>query len=398
MMRISSYVLVLGLMSLQVQAADPTVTRWSEQILTQQPERKLVEAYRAQQQAVTQSGRNLLGNTSLTLIHENDGLTGNEGINNWEAGISLPLKALRQQQAYDPLSEAYGNLAKVQKAWLAWQARGIARTLLSDYQQASALLRHAQQRYGQVQKLYALVEKEVRAGLRSQLDLALTQQQLSQAKAALAQAQAGVKTQKKRLETWGLTPSDTMPAPKAVEINTIEQQLKHHPAWQRLSAQQTLAQAQAKKGVYDAETSTEIYLGARNEQATGVPDNTRLVLSVSVPLGHTPDAQLAKSDLYLTQRESEAAAQALMRDLKLKFVQAQAQLSAAQAQLQPAQAQLAAAQQALKLSEMAWQQGEISLQQLLLAQQAYLDAQLNVAQAEAAYIRAVYQFNQAAGE
>lgn len=134
MMRISSYVLVLGLMSLQVQAADPTVTRWSEQILTQQPERKLVEAYRAQQQAVTQSGRNLLGNTSLTLIHENDGLTGNEGINNWEAGISLPLKALRQQQAYDPLSEAYGNLAKVQKAWLAWQARGIARTLLSDYQ------------------------------------------------------------------------------------------------------------------------------------------------------------------------------------------------------------------------------------------------------------------------
>ncbi len=398
MLRFSSLMLALGLFSLQAQAADAVVADWSERIRAQQPEQKLIEAYRAQRQAAEQSGGNLLGNSTLTLIHENDALTGNEGISNWEAGISLPLKALRQRQAYAPLAKAYDALARAQQAWLAWQARGIARGLLNDYQQAQVALTHAKARLAQAQRLFELVRQQVAAGARSQLDLALAQQQLGEAQAARLKAQAALNAQIQHLQAWGLQAPETLTSPKAVALSQLDALISRHPRMQFVKARQALKLAEAAKSAYDAQTSPELYLGARNEQATGVAANTRLVLEVSLPLGQSPDGQLARAQQRLTQREAQAAERALARDLKLTLISAQAQLKAAEANLAPAEARLKAAKQALRLSEQAWRQGEISLRELLLAQQAELDARLNLAQVQAARDAAVRKLNQAAGE
>ena len=377
---------------------------WSRTILQHQPERTLIEAYRALETETRSAGRTLLGNSTLVLSHENGRIAGREGVMNFEAGLTLPLKRLNQGPIYDRLADSFGQLSQTQQAWLAWQSRGIARRLLDTVTERLLIAHNAQQRLAQARRLFALVEAQVRAGAGSRLDRALARQKLSEAQTRAASAQAALKAARALLTAWGLSLTDTElntlldEHPRAVELSDLNNLIEQHPKIRHLRAQRNLSIAQADKAAWEARPNYELYVGIRRDSADNTPDDTLIVAEISLPLGKTSDQQLARAETMLAQRENAVRLAVAKRDLKQALIRAQAELEQVRTALEPARQQLAAANEALALSEQAWKQGELSLRDLLLAQQTQLDAELNAALAELAVHRAIRNLNQQAGE
>ncbi|WP_294946541.1 TolC family protein [Sulfurivirga sp.] len=381
-----------------------TVTDWSRTILQHQPERTLTEAYDALAQNARTAGDTLLGNSTLTLNHENGQIAGREGVMNFEAGLTLPLKRLNQGEVYGRLADSFSQLSQTQQAYLAWQSRGIARRLLDAVAEKALIARNAHQRLKQAQRLFSLVESQVSAGAGSKLDLALARQRLSEAQARAAAAEAGLNAARALLKAWGITLTEQRltallnEQPRAADLSNLTAIIERHPRIRHLRAQLKLSSAQADKAAWEARPNYELYLGARRESADNTPDDTLIVAEISLPLGKSSDLQLSRAGAALTRRENAARLAVAKRDLKQALIAAKAELEQARTGLAPARAQLAAADEALKLSEQAWQQGELSLRDLLLAQQAQLDAALNAALAELAVHKAIRNLNQQAGE
>jgi len=384
--------------------ADGAVQRWSKVILEQQPEKVLTQAYGDLSVQARTAGHNLLGNATGTLIHENGQILGNQGVANWEIGLSLPLKALGQGKVYGKVAEAYVQLSQAQQAYLAWQSRGIARALLNTVVEKAIYASHDVNRLEQAQRLYDLVRRQVEVGASSRLDLALARQRLSQAQAKKAASEAALTAALAQLAAWGINLEQAdltaliEAMPVLVDVSDKERVIAQHPHVRLLEAQRVLGEAEGEKNVWDARSSTEVYVGVKRETSDGVPDDTLAVVELSVPLGKTPDAQLARAQARLTRRQAAAQVALARRDLTQALIAAEAELTKARAQVAPAVAQLEAAEAALKLSEQAWRQGEIGLRDLLLAQQAKLDAALQVALTHFAVQKAIRNLNQQAGE
>jgi len=384
--------------------ADGAVQRWSKAILEQQPEKVLTQAYGDLSTQARTAGRNLLGNATGTLIHENGQILGNQGVANWEIGLSLPLKALRQGKVYGKVAEAYAQLSQAQQAYLAWQSRGIARALLNSVVEKAIYASHDVNQLEQAQRLYELVRRQVEAGASSRLDLALARQRLSQAQTRKAASEAALAAALAQLAAWGINLEQAdltaliEAMPVSVDVSDKERIIAQHPRVRLLEAQRTLGEAEAEKSVWDARSSTEVYIGVKHEAANGVPDDTLVIAELNVPLGQTPDVQLARAQARLTRQQGTTQVALVRRDLTQALIAAEAELTKARAQVAPAVAQLEAAEAALKLSEQAWRQGEIGLRDLLLAQQARLDAALKVALTHFAVQKAIRNLNQQAGE
>ena len=381
-----------------------TVKAWSQAILARQPETTLVATYHALEARVRRAGDTPLDDASLTLLHENGQTLGREGTMNFELGLRLPLKRLRQKTVYYRLADSFARMGRVQQQWLAWQSRGIARRLLDTVEEKLLIARNDRNRLEQAQRLFAIVEEEVRAGAGSRLDLALARQRLGEAQARAADSAAALLAARRRLETWGIDLSDEQLAllleekPEPADVSGLDAIIDRHPEILHLRARLALAEAQAEQAEWEAKPDRELYLGLRRERADHVSDDTLLVAEITLPLGKPSEQKLARAEALLSRRESTARLAAAERDLRQSLIMAQARLAQARAQLAPARRQRAAAEEALRLSRAAWHQGDISLRDLLLAQQALLDASLNAAMAELAVNKAIRNLNQQAGE
>ncbi len=398
-------VLPIMLMTGLAQAGtDPAVVDWSKTILEHQPEKVLSRVYGQLSDESKKAGRNLLGNASATVLHENGQILGREQVSNWEVGVSFPLKALDQRQVYGAVAEAYGKLAQAQRDFLAWQSRGIARQLLNTVVEKAIYASHDINRLEQAQRLYDLVRHQVKAGARSQLDLALARQRLSQVQAEKAASEAALAAALAQLAAWGvhLEQSDlkalveAMPVP--TDLSDKASIISRHPQIRWLEAQRALSEAESSKEVWNERNSVEVYTGVIRESAQGTPDDTLITAELSIPLGKAPGYQLAKAQARLIRQQANAQVAVARRDIRQALIAAEAELLKAQAQVKPAADQLKAAEAALQLSEQAWRQGEISLRDLILAQQARLDAALQVALVHFAVQKAVRNLNQQAGE
>jgi outer membrane protein TolC len=377
---------------------------WSARIVKQQPAQQQVQAWQQLQEGSQRAGSGLVNNATASLAHENDSPTGSEGVQNWEAEISFPLKALSQKEYFGPLADAYAQLAKRHQALLHWQARGIARTLLDQLEVAWVRLRHAQASVAQTQRLYQLVVEKVAAGGASRLDEVLAKQQLNTAQAQLANARGSVQTQLGQLAQWGIQIKESdlealfKHPSKAPVIADLGQRVAQHPRVRFVEAKQALQQAQTRLEAWSAQAGTEVSLGVISEKDNTLSRNNSLRLQVSIPLGQPAEARLAKSQARTVPLTAKATIEQARLETRLELVKAQARLNQAKQALAPMEAALAAAQDALHLSEQAWQQGELSLRNLILAQQDALNARLQADMAHYALHAATRNLNQAAGE
>ena len=379
-------------------------SQWQQQIFERQPDKAVIEAYDRLARSSREAAGNVLGNMALTLRHESDALTDDQGVRTWEGGIDLPLKVFDQRAAYDDLARRYPSLRDAHERWLRWQSAGIARALLSDLQERRIRANNAEDAETQASRLHDLVTLRERTGDASQLDLLLARRHLAQAQALTVAARADLARTVETVALWGIDlneadldrlAADTAEA-QAVS-KEMEQRIHDHPRYRWLAARNDVERARLELALWQDRPSSELYLGTINDRASGSPSDTALVIELRLPLGANPGYQSAAAQGAQQQRQLDADLARLALQLRQGIVEAQQALTKARQLLPLSRQQLEAAEKAFALSRRAYDAGDIGLQDLLIVQQQQLQARLEYALAEANVARKTRQLNQANG-
>ncbi len=379
-------------------------SQWQQQIFERQPDQAVIEAYDRLARSSREAAGNVLGNMALTLRHESDALTDDQGVRTWEGGVDLPLKVFDQRAAYDDLARRYPSLRDAHERWLRWQSAGIARALLSDLQERRIRAKNAEDAETQASRLHDLVTLRERTGDASQLDLLLARRHLAQAQALTVAARADLARTVETAALWGIDlneadldrlAADTAEAQAVSE--EMEQRIHDHPRYQWLAARNDVESARLELALWQDRPSSELYLGTINDRASGSPSDTALVIELRLPLGANPGYQSAAAQGAQQQRQLDADLARLALQLRQGIVEAQQALTKARQLLPLSRQQLEAAEKAFALSRRAYDAGDIGLQDLLIVQQQQLQARLEYALAEAAVARKTRQLNQANG-
>ena len=383
----------------------PSLTsQWQRQIFEHQPDKAVIEAYERLARSSREAAGNVLGSMTLTLRHESDALTDDQGVRTWEGGIDLPLKVFDQRSAYNDLARRYPSLRDAHERWLRWQSAGIARALLSELQERSIRAKNAEDAEFQARRLHDLVTLRERTGDASQLDLLLAQRHLSQAQALTVAARADLARTIETAALWGIELNEAdldrlaTDTPEAQAVTEEMEQLIHdHPRYQWLATRNHLERARLELALWQDRPGSELYLGTINDRASGSPDDTALVIELRLPLGANPGYQNAAAQGAQQQRQRDADLARLALQLRQGIVEAQQALTKARQLLPLSRRQLEAAEKAFALSRRAYDTGDIGLQDLLIVQQQQLQARLEYALAEAAVAREIRQLSQAYG-
>ncbi len=373
----------------QAEPPEPLVRDWAQIIQRNMPEKRMLIGIEQQQKSANKARHDWLGMASLNLGQEKNRAANDLPVENTEASVEMPLKVIRQNAVFRQLAQAYGKQAQAFEGWLGWQARGIARQLLNRIEEAQVRAQAAWRRWQQANKLYTLVQANVQAGEGSRLDEALARQKLSEAAAKRLDAQQSLLAQWQQAESWGIAvpagdknrgfpvlntgrdsieSSDSLPSP--------ENWLPKHPQFLWLQAQQETTVSAARKDWWEAGNSPSLAVGALREKSFESPEYTLTTVSVSVPLGRSPSARLARSSWKTALTNKDITLERTQLDLQRQWLKAKSQWQKARALIGPAEEQWQSAQEALSLTTQAWKAGERRLLDVLLAQQAALDARL----------------------
>ncbi len=368
--------------------AESTVRQWSQAIQLKLPESKLRESLQHQAQSARRASKDWLGLATLNLAREKNSASDNLPVENKEAEVEFPLKVFQLRAVFSSVAEAYTQQARTYPDYLAWQARGMARQLLNALEEKLIRAHAAEARLQQARKLYQLVQQRVAAGEASQLDASLAQQQLSQDEMAWVAATQALQAQQQQLALWGihLTPENLQdllrpyqhnnPDPEKNFPATTPDWMEKHPLWRWQQANLNAEISESRMEWWEAGNSPSVGIGRLRENSFESPEYTLTTLSVSIPLGRSPTARVAKARVRSQEDRKKMTLARLRLDLQRQWTQARANWQQAAKSLKPALDQWQAARHALKLTEQAWKQGETSLRELLLVQQAEREARL----------------------
>jgi len=388
---LSGYIWLSLVSASPVSAADTEllVQRWSQLALENMPQRQLADSLTQQKDSAQRASHAWSGMASLNLGQEKTRGSSDFPVENSEVSLDFPFKVFRQKRVFSQLASAYGQQAQVFPRYLQWQARGIARELLNEIEESQIRALIAHQRVQQARELARLVREQVEAGERSRLDEALAKQRLEQSHAQWLAARQSLLSRWQKAGSWGIPVPEadkTTGLPllaKSPQKNTPPENpdtkpdwLEKHPLFQWQMAQWQAQVADARRNWWEAGNSPALELGTIREKSFESPEYTLMNVSLSIPLGRSPSARVARAQWLSEKNRLDINRKQLQLELERQRLMGLADWQKAQKLLVPAQARWEAAKVALALTKQAWKQGDSSMRDLLLAQQAALDARL----------------------
>ena len=273
----------------------------------------------------------------LELSTKTDRLGSNQGSRELEAGLALPLwlpgerarkaaLAAAEAQALDSRQRAaqLQLAATVREAW--WAA-----------QRAQADWALAQDRLLNAQRLAADVARRVRAGDLSRADQAQADSAVSQAEAALAEAQGSRDAALAALAAWGVqaVPDGALadaaePEPAVPDATTAAAQ---HPAATDWQDQAEVARRAADLAAVQTRANPELTVAAtRGREQSGDRYQQTFTVGLRVPLGGGDRAQAKQATARAEALAAEARAAAERDRLAADIAAAVARVKATQAQ------------------------------------------------------------------
>lgn len=375
-------------------ASQPTFSELLQAYIQQQPQQQTLSALQNVQQAQKdQAGGWIAGDINVVVHHENDALTDDNNAQNWQVGAEFPVWLPSQKQGLSDLAEVYQQNLPVEQAYLNWQASGILRQLIWDYQIASAKLAIAQQTLTTSEQLLESVQKKVALGESPLIDGVLAEQTFLSHKAALMEQQSQLDMAKQAYQKW--TGFSTLPTTIIEPKSSVS--LEQHPEMMQLQSQLALANADLRQIEVQKSGQPSLYLGAQQDKLANQTD-TSLVMEVVIPLGLNPEFGVKKAQQKLQIQRNQARVEQTQKSILLAQQQAEQQLSQLQRSIDLTSQQQQLAEQALEMSLKAYKLGAITVQNLLLIQQQATDAQRNAVLAQHQFGQATANYNQISGD
>lgn len=381
-----------------------TLAQAIESAWAHHPQALSAQARHAQAQAQFDAATRLTpGPAAVSLANVNDRLNRDNGKQEWELELTVPLWLPGQQAARQTEAQhARATLAAQQQA-VRLQLAGDVRAAWWALANARNAHELAQHRLATAHALHADVQRRYQAGELSRIDANLAQSEQLASAAELADADTARRLAEQTYTTLtGSPPPATLDAEAAAPAtgtagNTPPSDTLHP---QLAAAQAAAHLAQARLAVVDhtqrdAPTLATRWIRNRSDHAAR-PVNT-VGFKLSIPLSSGPRVQqdhaAARAELALADAELALA----QRRVALDVARAQLDLAAAQRQTDTSRQRHQLAADNLALTEKAFALGEADLPTLLRVRAAALDAQAQLQRHQVARNASQSSLNQAMG-
>ncbi len=313
--------------------------------------------------------------STMELRHQNDVIGSGDGLQEWEAGVALPLWLPGQQQKQRKLTASLLAELPAYQRQTRWQASMIVREVVWHVVRANNAMQQALQVWQTAQKLQQDVAARVRAG-----ELAATEQLLADTDVIdkhnmYLQAEAELEHALTHYHRY----TGEYALPRQYEEQLDEQIIgahhvtvsvpRQHPQLEVWAHTIETLKNQQEIAAFEGAVNPVVTVGMRRERATRSERYSQSVgISISLALDDAPYRKPAIAQAAKALAEAQVNQMRLERELNFTLLSRLHDLEAKKKQLELLNAQDEATQKYLALQRRAFELGEIDLVSLLRSQ------------------------------
>ncbi|MDQ7014909.1 MAG: TolC family protein, partial [Gammaproteobacteria bacterium] len=365
--------------------------------LSRTPEARLLQAELQTLLAAQKYSTSWLSdNVRMAVKHQNDLLLQDQGLEEWELGLTLPLKRFGSQTATESVLRFEAQLLTHKKAALHLRLSGLVRESLwgliishNDYVLVNAAWQTAKQ-------LQIDVKKRVDLGELAYRDLLLAQEESLARQGELFHALEKFKHAQYHYQS--LTGLEQIPAEFQEPVNRLAQPLIQHVELLLLAAKKGRAEAQVLLERLVAKGKPELQFNLRQERFNRQGEAVQSVgLGLTMPLGGGTRAAQAEAQGQFLIAQSQRQLADKRRSLHQALHHAEHALDLSREALAVAQQRYDLLQKNVRLTTSAFQAGEVDLVELLRVKARAFSVERNLHLHQLQLQREISRLNQAAG-
>lgn len=342
-------------------------------------------------------GRQWLSDSpSVSFRYQTDRWGPDNRLEEYEAGLQLPLWRWGERRANRGLGRSMGEAYLAADAALRWEVAGLVRTAQWDMALAYDELHKAEAALATRQGLVRAVERRHQLGDVALADVLLAQSALIETENMLTAARASVLDAERGYES--LTGLAQRPVFASEVKGAQETIIPAHPALVFANAQ--LVRERARRDVVKAAAkgSPTLSIGPRSERsAFGNQFDESIGITFTMPFGGSPHTRAETASASRAVAAAQARLHTLVRKLELDMHEAAHRLSVIDESLAAARRRADIAERHFSMGEKAYETGEIDLIDLLKIQTAAIESRYEVTRLQSERKRQVARYNQAIG-
>lgn len=359
------------------------------------PEAILTAARADEARALQRRAHSLIGaDPALFLRHETDRAGSDTGLDEWEAGLELPLWRWGERSAARELAEQARRGARKSAALLRLEAAGAVRESLWAVALAENALALAEADLVTARELERQVARRVAQGDLARGDLLLVRDETLQREARLQQAR--LRLQQAVLTYRRLTGLGALPGSFDEQPVQPPPEPEAHPALAAAAARLERSRAELAQAREASGGSPLLFLGGKRSDDGGGEPVESLQASLTLPLGGA-HSDLRRSQAALSVAERQAALARTRRELEGRRQAAEQALQAARSALTLARERARLAEERGRLARRAFELGELPLAEYLRERNRMRNAVHEAARLQLELGRQIARYNQALG-
>lgn len=310
---------------------DVTLHSLTDYVFHNAPER-LAEASLEQMSSAQRAQANAIFADAATfrLNHFNDTIGSDNGFQEWESAIEMPLWLPGQKRQQSNLSLHQAAQLPYYQQTIRLQASAQVRQLVWRVMQAAAAFKQSELRHQQAQQLHQSMEEGLAEGLFTETDVLLSESHVSAMHTHEVTAKAFLQQQ---LNQYQYLTGQTQLPDQVEEALPANQSIgEDHPLLAELGQQIATLRSEMDNARYAQKQNPSVSIGIKRERwQFGEAFNNSLGLGVSVPIGNNIRNQPAIASANRALADAEIERQQLKRQLELTLL---AQLDSLRSQQQ----------------------------------------------------------------
>ena len=378
---------------------DPSLTLAGtvDAALAAYPDTITLAARQAEAETWTDRGGSWLADRpSMMLRYQTDRFGSDVNLDEYEAGIELPLWNIGGRGAVRTYSDALLFESTAAGLALRWQVAGLVRGALWNVALAENDRELSKQALDTADRLVNLVERRHELGDVALSDVLLAKASHLEFQTALIEADAMLLDAERVYRT--ITGLEYRPEFVAEPLSTVVEIGQDHPALAYANAALATAEAEVDVAERTVNTGTSVLLGARRERAAnGVELDDSVGITLSIPFGGTAHRNTEISKAARVASSARAERNRQLRELSLALHEAAHGLNVAHQNIEAATTRLELAERHQAMGESAYEKGEIELIDFLRMQATTIAARRQATGLIIDEKRQTARYNQAVG-
>ena len=362
------------------------------------PDMQILVARKEQASAWSRRGDSWLRQPpALVVRYQSDRLGSDVGLEEYEAGVDMPLWNWGGRAAVRSLADALSFESEAAVRELRWRVAGLVRMLLWEVALAESDHELAQLALDTADKLVSVVQRRYELGDVSLSDVLLARSSFLEFRTAVIEADAMVLDAQRAYRS--VTGLERRPEFVLEPLSQLHEVTTEHPALALANAAIERAEANVEVARKTTTNGANLMIGTRRERSALEPFlDDSIGITMNVPFGGASHRDARAGDALRIASAARAAREQELRVLDLALHEAAHGLSVVRQSLETASERLQIAERQQTMGESAYEKGELDLIDFLKLQATTIAARRQFARLTIEEKRQTAMYNQAVGE